>query len=76
MTPINKPPIFCDECASLALATMEDAPLCAQCLQALLETGGFSIAQKIEPLKFQGQYTSHSSMYSNFLSLGSSCREP
>ena len=32
----NKPPIFCDNCSSLALATVDDAPLCAECMMAAL----------------------------------------
>jgi hypothetical protein len=32
----HKPPIFCDNCSSLALATVDDAPLCAECMMAAL----------------------------------------
>ncbi len=52
MAPISRPPIFCDDCASLALATLDDAPLCAKCLQALLSRSDSATLKRIEPLQF------------------------
>ena len=52
MAPISKPPIFCDDCASLALATVDDAPLCANCLQARLSRSEIRATARIEPLQF------------------------
>ncbi len=47
----NQPPIFCDHCAALAFATLDDAPLCAECLQKKLAKG-LHMVKKIEPLSF------------------------
>ncbi len=52
MTPVSRPPIFCDDCATLALATLDDAPLCADCLQALLDKGDVRLVERIAPLHF------------------------
>ena len=50
MTSISKPPIFCDDCASLALATLDDAPLCAKCLQKILDRNQGKLMDRIAPL--------------------------
>lgn len=58
MAPISRPPVFCDDCASLALATLDDAPLCAKCLQALLSRSEETMVERIEPLHFEsGEHT-------------------
>ena len=49
-------PIFCDNCSLLALATLDGAPLCLDCLQAALK--GISNPKmfgKINPLKSEHQ---------------------
>jgi hypothetical protein len=53
MVPTIQPPIFCDECASLALAILDSAPLCAKCLEKTLEKGAPSLRDRIEPLTFE-----------------------
>ena len=46
-------PIFCDNCAALALAELDSAPLCGECLvKAVKRAGKNPIASRIEPLKF------------------------
>jgi hypothetical protein len=51
---VSHPPIFCDDCASLALAKLDSAPLCASCLyKALKRNAGLGIIEKIEPLEFE-----------------------
>lgn len=50
----RKPPIFCDNCSSLALATLDDAPLCAECLMAALAVADKqNEAAEILPLQIQ-----------------------
>jgi hypothetical protein len=58
MSPISRPPIFCDDCASLAMATLDDAPLCAKCLQAQLNRSDSKLLHRIEPLHFETGTTS------------------
>ena len=50
MGPTHHPPIFCDHCASLAFALLDDAPLCAKCLQKVLSKGDSHLMKRIEPL--------------------------
>jgi hypothetical protein len=51
VTPPNTPPVFCDECSSLALAELDGAPLCLACILAALEREAEpALAGRIEPL--------------------------
>lgn len=47
----SQPPIFCDDCASLALAMLDDAPLCAKCLRESLGKAVNPCDTRIEPLE-------------------------
>ncbi len=54
MNAINQPPIFCDNCSTLALAELEGAPLCEHCLlDALRDSRDLSFIDGITPLRFQ-----------------------
>ena len=51
---INELPIFCDNCATLALAELDDAPLCESCLMdAVNQSADRQIANRIAPLQFR-----------------------
>ncbi len=45
-------PIFCDNCATLALAELDSAPLCGACLMRALSQSSHSLTSKIKPLEF------------------------
>jgi hypothetical protein len=54
MDTINEPPIFCDNCPTLALAELDAAPLCDACLlEAVRSSDDDRIADKIAPLQFR-----------------------
>ena len=56
MSTVSYPPIFCEECASLALATLDSVPLCANCLRRALQASADPVANhNIEPLDFECQ---------------------
>ena len=52
MKEASHPPIFCDQCATLALAMLDGAPLCAKCLMAEVECKDAPLVNRIEPLRF------------------------
>ena len=52
MFTMSYPPIYCDECATLALATLDGAPLCSKCLLEVVHNGDPAIIGRIEPLAF------------------------
>jgi hypothetical protein len=52
MLTMSYPPIYCDECATLALATLDGAPLCAKCLLEVVQNGDPAVIGHIEPLAF------------------------
>jgi hypothetical protein len=44
-------PIFCDNCANLALAKLDDAPFCLRCLLAVIKkSDNPSLIKKTQPL--------------------------
>lgn len=46
------PPIFCDNCSSLAVAELDGAPLCIKCLLETLKKGEYNIiSEHIAPLE-------------------------
>ncbi len=57
-------PIFCDHCASLALAELDTAPLCERCL--LREVGRtperqvYDLIGPLSETSIQDEYTDHS----------------
>ncbi len=54
MNKIYEVPIFCDNCATLALAELDDAPLCERCLmEAIQGSDDREIALKVTPLRFK-----------------------
>ena len=46
MSRLRRPPVFCDNCANMALAELDGAPLCFECLTA----AQISAAARGEPL--------------------------
>ena len=55
MNELYQMPIFCDNCSSLALASLDGAPLCAACLEAAIDQLDDSAVSRarIEPLAFE-----------------------
>lgn len=54
MNKIHELPIFCDNCATLALAVLDGAPLCEHCLmEAVHLADDREIARRIAPLQFK-----------------------
>ncbi len=54
MSTCKKPPVFCDNCSSLALAEADGAPLCAGCLTAfVLAAPSAQMAEQIVPLELK-----------------------
>ncbi len=52
MSTLFGPPIFCDNCSSLAVAELDGAPLCIRCLLETLKRGEYSIiSDHIAPLE-------------------------
>lgn len=49
---MNLPPIFCDNCSCLALAELDDAPLCGSCLINALPKGATVEGIRVAPLQF------------------------
>jgi len=50
----SKPPVFCDQCPLLALALLDGAPVCTECLAAALASEGIdALAGRVEPLRFK-----------------------
>lgn len=53
MNNYNTLPIFCDNCATLAFAELDAAPLCEKCLfSALKRSQNSPSLNRIEPLRF------------------------
>ena len=54
MNKIHELPIFCDNCATLALAVLDGSPLCEHCLmEAVHRSKDREISLKIAPLQFK-----------------------
>lgn len=53
MNDFEYPPVFCDNCSTLALAKLENAPLCEECLiKSVMSAQQDDITEKITPLFF------------------------
>ncbi|MCU0663829.1 MAG: hypothetical protein MUC50_16055 [Myxococcota bacterium] len=62
MSPAYRTLIFCDNCASLAVAELDRAPLCMVCLLEELRKGGpcrESVNRRISPLKVRLEQRHH-----------------
>lgn len=46
-------PVFCDKCALLALAQLDGAPLCADCLLSQVERSSGDAIERIGPLELE-----------------------
>lgn len=46
-------PVFCDKCALLALAQLDGAPLCADCLLSQVERLSSDAIERIGPLELE-----------------------
>ena len=53
MSDSKQPPIFCDHCASLAFAFLDDTPLCAQCLDRMVKGGAAKLEGRVTPLSIE-----------------------
>ena len=54
MNQVSKPPLFCDNCSSFAMAELDGVYLCSGCLmRVLLSSADASLFDKIVPIELK-----------------------